>query len=89
MLQSHYVTVASSLASITPESTYQPQAAEEILLAHLLYKCLAKNAVFMYRQKGQVPEFEPFVRILFHSRVYSDIYGLCRSMNFFKALFCN
>lgn len=62
LLQAHYITVANSLASITPETAFQPQATEEIFLAHLIYKCLAKNAAFMYRQRGQEPEFEPWVR---------------------------
>ncbi|KAK7695434.1 hypothetical protein QCA50_000070 [Cerrena zonata] len=69
LLQAHYITVANSLASITPETAFQPQATEEIFLAHLIYKCLAKNAAFMYRQRGQEPEFEPWINDFFQSSV--------------------
>ncbi|CAL1700530.1 unnamed protein product [Somion occarium] len=72
ILHSHYSTVAASLSSLSPTSVSSLNTAEDLLLAHLVYKCLAKGAVWMW-QKMKTPDerlkVDPWLNDLVQSSV--------------------
>ncbi|KIP12739.1 hypothetical protein PHLGIDRAFT_97377 [Phlebiopsis gigantea 11061_1 CR5-6] len=54
VLQSHYSLVAASLSAIDPSNISLPRTAEDLSLAHLIYKCLAKVACWVWpRMQGK------------------------------------
>lgn len=60
VLQSHYSTVVPFLTSLSPEAVSTARSSEDILLAHLIFKCLVKCAVWLW-QKLKSPQDKPKV----------------------------
>lgn len=48
VLQNHYSIVAGSLSGLHPSSVSLPRVAEDLLVAHLIYKCLVKVACWVW-----------------------------------------
>ena len=63
-MQAHYARLTSTLPSITPATLGQVNVAEDILLAHLAFKCLVKMTFWAYHRYSccrDYREFEPWV----------------------------
>ncbi|KAI0796611.1 ARM repeat-containing protein [Abortiporus biennis] len=72
VMQNHYSTVAPALTSLNPSSISTPRAAEDILLAHLVYKCLVKSAVYLWQRLKKPEEkatVDPWIHDLFKNSV--------------------
>ncbi|KAH9943383.1 ARM repeat-containing protein [Epithele typhae] len=69
-MQAHYARLAVALPTISPVTLNQPSVAEDILLAHLVFKCLVKMAFWAYHRftcSNDYHEFEPWVQEFFQS----------------------
>ncbi|KAI0650678.1 ARM repeat-containing protein [Trametes meyenii] len=69
-LQAHYARLASSLPSLTPASLSQVNAVEELLLAHLTFKCLSRLTFWAYHRYTcchDYLELEPWVNEFFQN----------------------
>ncbi|RDX55688.1 ARM repeat-containing protein [Lentinus brumalis] len=69
-LQSHYARLSSALPSISPSTLNQVRTVEDLLLAHLTFKCLSKLAFWAYHRFTvcrDYNEFEPWVREFFQN----------------------
>ncbi|KAI0677486.1 ARM repeat-containing protein [Trametes maxima] len=69
-LQAHYARLASSLPSFTPASLSQVNAVEELLLAHLSFKCLSRLTFWAYHRYTcchDYMELEPWVNEFFQN----------------------
>lgn len=65
-LQSHYARLSAALPTISPSTLNQVRTVEDIILAHLTFKCLVKLAFFAYHRCivcRDYSEFEPWVRL--------------------------
>lgn len=63
-MQAHYARLTSTLPSITPATLGQVNVAEDILLAHLSFKCLVKMTFWAYHRYSccrDYREYEPWV----------------------------
>ena len=47
-LQQYYATASASLLTLGPAALSSPQHAENILVAHLIFKCLVKVTVWLW-----------------------------------------
>ncbi|KAI0719492.1 ARM repeat-containing protein [Cerioporus squamosus] len=71
-LQTHYARLSSALPSINPSTLKHVRTAEDLLLAHLTFKCLVKLAFWAYHRFTvcrDYSEFEPWVREFFQNSV--------------------
>lgn len=65
-LQQHYITTSAPLATLNPLSLSNPHTGENILIAHLVFKCLVKVTVWLWpritRNARDFGKFSPWVR---------------------------
>ena len=65
-LQTYYARLASPLPAISPGTLTQVRTVEDLLLAHLTFKCLVKLAFWAYHRYTcckDYSEYEPWVRL--------------------------
>ncbi|KAL1944202.1 hypothetical protein VTO73DRAFT_3387 [Trametes versicolor] len=69
-LQAHYARMASSLPALTPASLNQASTVEDLLLAHLAFKCLSKLTFWTYHRYTcchDYQDLEPWVNEFFQN----------------------
>ncbi|OJT10170.1 Importin-11 [Trametes pubescens] len=69
-LQAHYARMASSLPALTPASLNQTSTVEDLLLAHLAFKCLSKLTFWTYHRYtccNDYKDLEPWVNEFFQN----------------------
>ncbi|KAI0375701.1 ARM repeat-containing protein [Pilatotrama ljubarskyi] len=69
-LQAHYARLSSSLPSLTPASLNQVGTVEDLLLAHLTFKCLSRLTFWAYHRYtccNDYKELEPWVNEVFQN----------------------
>ncbi|KAI0081841.1 ARM repeat-containing protein [Panus rudis PR-1116 ss-1] len=68
VLQSHYTTVATARTGLALDSVSDPRTVEEFLLAHLIFKCIVKVAVWMWQRLKSPRDLDvigPYINDLF------------------------
>lgn len=68
-LQNYYSTAATVLARLNPSDISSPQTAEDLLIAHLVFKCLVKTATWAWSRikhsdQASMKDLEPWVCLM-------------------------
>ncbi|KAI9000953.1 ARM repeat-containing protein [Trametes punicea] len=69
-LQAHYARIASVLPSLTPSTLNEVSTVENLLLAHLTFKCLSRLVFWAYHRCtccNDFKDFEPWVNEVFQN----------------------
>lgn len=71
IMQNHYSTAAARLASLDPATVSSPRTAQDLLVAHLIFKCIAKMGSWVYSRLKATDEvavrLEPWLVDLFRN----------------------
>ncbi|EMD40680.1 hypothetical protein CERSUDRAFT_111258 [Gelatoporia subvermispora B] len=68
ILQAHYSRIAAAFPStLNPSTVSLPRTAEDLFMAHLVFKCVVKLAVWAWHRNNDHQHLQPWVQELFRS----------------------